>query len=308
MSVSLMEYNEYLRLTERLTSRLINDPPVFSFTEEELSSFRKSLGSDTLSALYDAGLYDGDFEKFCFVYRLCEETGVWEDADTEFLRALFTNAKKHIRAEFLNDPYIKNIRIPYVKEGDVTLMNAVYDKGEAFLYDMPDLFADVVFPKIGYFDERVYFPAVYEKEMPWVSVCPSEINSMKDQVSSAHGKTLVLGLGLGYYAYAVSEKEEVRSVTVIEINPTITGLFEKHILPQFARKDKIRVITSDAVAFLENVSLGEYDFVFADIWEGQEDGAPLYKKIKTFEKNLPGTEFTYWIEDQIRWYSARNKQ
>lgn len=303
-----MNNNNHLILTSRITSRIISDPPVFSFTKEELAYAKNALGKDTLSDLSDAGLYDGDFEKFYFVYRLCEETGVWDDADASFLKALFSNAKKHIGAEFLKDPYIKNIRIPYVREGDVTLLDSVYDKGEAFLYDMPDLYADVVFPKVGFFDERVFYPAVYEKETPWVSVCPSEINSMKDYVSSAHGKTLVLGLGLGYYAYAVSEKENVSSVTVVEINPKIAGLFEKNILPQFAHKEKIKIIKSDAVAFLENVRPGEYDFVFADIWEGQEDGAPLYKKIKTFEKNLPGTEFTYWIEDQIRWYIEHEKQ
>ena len=45
-----------------------------------------------------------------------------------------------------------------------------------------------------------------------------------------------------------------------------------------------------------------YSFCFADIWEGAEDGVPLYKRLKGYESRFPGTCFSYWIEDQLRFF------
>ena len=36
-----------------------------------------------------------------------------------------------------------------------------------------------------------------EGVIPWMSVCPSEINSMARHIDKAHGRALALGLGLG---------------------------------------------------------------------------------------------------------------
>lgn len=134
-----------------------------------------------------------------------------------------------------------------------------------------------------------------------MSVCPSEISSMQQPIAQAHGNVLVLGLGLGYYPLMISEKKEVSTITIIEIQPEIIQLFKEHLLPQFPHKDKIRIITADAFRYLSSVSTGDYDFCFADIWENQIDGAKCYVHIKEEEKRLVGTEFSYWIEDSIRW-------
>ena len=56
----------------------------------------------------------------------------------------------------------------------------------------------------------------------------------------------------------------------------------------------------DAFRFLESVRDGEYDFCYADIWEGEEDGARAYRRIAPYEKRLPRTRFAYWIKDAIQ--------
>ena len=66
--------------------------------------------------------------------------------------------------------------------------------------------------------------------------------------------------------------------------------------------DKLKVITADAIAYMEGVKDGDFDFCFADIWEGAVDGAEAYKKLRPYEKKLPHTEFAYWIEEQIKAY------
>ena len=62
------------------------------------------------------------------------------------------------------------------------------------------------------------FPAILENDRIWMTVTPNEIETMKEPVDQAFGNVLTFGFGLGYYAYMISEKEEVTSITVVEIN------------------------------------------------------------------------------------------
>ncbi|SFS94039.1 hypothetical protein [Paenibacillus sp. 453mf] len=61
-----------------------------------------------------------------------------------------------------------------------------------------------------------------------------KIETMKEPVEAAFGNALTFGLGLGYYAYMVSEKDNVKSVTVVEANEHVIRLLKEHILPQYA--------------------------------------------------------------------------
>mgnify|MGYP003309616157 CR=1 FL=1 len=56
------------------------------------------------------------------------------------------------------DKYLKNIKVPTVSNGNVLLTNACYEKGEFFQYDMPKLSEELVVPKLGFFNSRVFFP------------------------------------------------------------------------------------------------------------------------------------------------------
>ena len=40
-----------------------------------------------------------------------------------------------------------------------------------------------------------------------MTITPDEIETMKEAVDQAFGNVLTFGLGLGYYAYMVSEKD-----------------------------------------------------------------------------------------------------
>lgn len=208
-------------------------------------------------------------------------------------------------SEFRSDPYIRDIKVPTVKLGDFTLTTAAYEAGELLEYDMPDFSADSVRHRIGYFGERVEFPGIYEGVVPWMSVCPSEINSMARHIGRAHGRTLVLGLGLGYYIYMASLKPEVRSIDVVECRPEIIEIFTKHLLPQFRCRDKIRIIEADAFSYTGGLTGDEYDFCFADIWQNEIDGAWAYRKLRDTAERLDRVEFAYWIDDAIAWYLAQ---
>jgi spermidine synthase len=144
------------------------------------------------------------------------------------------------------------------------------------------------------------FPAVLEDARIWMTITPNEIETMKEPVEQAFGH---YGLGLGYYAYMVSEKANVESVTIVEANEDVIHLFTQYILPQFKNAQKIKVIKADALEYArKRMSKGNYDFVFTDLWHDVSDGKDMYLKMKKFEKLTPNTVFTYWIEKSILCY------
>ena len=298
-----MNLDESIRLTSAITQIITNNAPVVSYSREEIEEAKKGYTKEQLDSLFEEGFYNGDFELFYVVKRFCDDIDIWKNADEDYIKKLFMSAKRLSKDFFYADKYLKNIKIPDVKNDNTLLLNVCYDKGEFLQYDMPELDSDIIVPKLAFFDERVFFPSVYEGNMPWVSVCPSEINSMGIDIDKASGRCLVLGLGLGYYHYMISLSERVKSITVVEINEKIIELFETYILPQFEHKEKIKIVHADALEYMKQVERDEYDFCYADIWEGQEDGSVAYNQIKPHEKRLPYTRFAYWIEKEIRWYN-----
>ena len=140
-----------------------------------------------------------------------------------------------------------------------------------------------------------------------MTVTPNEIMTMQPAVESTHGRVITFGLGLGYYAYMVSEREHVRNVTIIEKNETVIELFEKFILPQFPHREKIDIIACDAFQYTENrIAEGNFDCAFVDLWHDVSDGVDIYKRMKKLECRSPRTNWFYWIEESLlsglRWY------
>ena len=148
---------------------------------------------------------------------------------------------------------------------------------------------------LSYFtSDESYLALSYQGEV-WMSITPNEINTMKPHIDEAKGNVLVLGLGLGYYPFMISEKVDVKEITIVELDQNIIDLFKSELLPLFPHKDKIRIIKGDAIQYLKN-NKSHYDYVFADLWHNPEDGLPLYLKIKEIEKQYKNTKFQYWLE------------
>ena len=297
-----MTKDQSFALTAKLSGRISATNPVYDLTAKEVKAEKKKFTEQELDTLRGMGWLGEDFETFLVVLSYLDDCDIMDDAPNEYIAEVFRNAKKFDVGDFYTDEYIKNVEISEVEKGNFLLTTASYSRGELFLYDAPDFSQDIIVPKIGFFTGKVTFPTIYEGSMPWMSVCPSEINSMKAQMDAAFGKVLVLGCGLGYYQFVVSNKANVESVTIVEISETVAEIFRENILPYFPNKDKVKIIVADAIKYMDSVNDGDYDFVFADIWEGIVDGAPHFKNINTHEKRLPRTEFTYWIGDQIEYY------
>ena len=208
------------------------------------------------------------------------------------------------KSEYENDPYYKTVDFPKIKGKRWSFGKASYKPYEIFVCDDFKYMSEGgVIPQIGFFKESFTYPVVYENGREWMTVTPNEIKTMAPHVENAHGKVLTYGLGIGYYAFMVSSKENVSSVTVVEREDEIIEMFKKYLLPSFPFKDKINIIKSDAFEYAQKEAPKEnYDFIFTDIWHDPSDGVALYKKMKNCEKFSPNATFAYWIEPTIKYY------
>ncbi|OZU90650.1 hypothetical protein CIL03_00520 [Virgibacillus indicus] len=206
--------------------------------------------------------------------------------------------------DYYNNPYYKNIKIPAINIGNSELKYEKYKPFEGFVCnDIIQTKAGRQIPQIGFFDAEFKFPAILENDRIWMTITPNEIETMREPVDKAFGSVLTFGLGLGYYVYMVSEKDNVEGITVVESNEDVIDLFKKYILPQFKNAHKIKIIKADAFEYAQkHMAKGKYDFAFTDLWHDVSDGIDMYLKMKTYEKRSPDTVFTYWIEKSILCY------
>ena len=203
-------------------------------------------------------------------------------------------------APLRENPYMRRIRFPQARQGRWEMTHMAYEPYELFVRDdllcLPD---GREIPRLGYFDRRFAYPAVLEGGREWMTVTPNEVATMAPALAQVRGRVAVMGLGLGYFAFMASESPDVRAVTVIERDADVIALFERHILPQLAHRDKVRLVRADAFEFAQ-AGLDGFDCAFVDLWHDVSDGAPMYLRMKALEARSPGTRFFYWIETSIR--------
>lgn len=176
--------------------------------------------------------------------------GISED-DTR-INEYFHNAVHCLEIrKYRDNPYLKNIKFPDTATRHWKFTHYSYRPYEAFICNDIDIDKNLrEVPQIGFFRERFAYPAVEQDGREWMAVKPSEIETMREPIEETTGRVVTFGLGLGYFAYMVSEKPDVTSLDIVERSEEAIALFEEHILPQFPNKEKIRIIRSDAFGFL----------------------------------------------------------
>jgi hypothetical protein len=129
----------------------------------------------------------------------------------------------------------------------------------------------------------------------WMLDAPSEANTMDPYAKKAQGHVLTFGLGIGYFVYMAALNPEVQSITVIERSRSVIDLFESVFLPQFPKHIPISIIQGDAFNFFDEDYLNDYDYVFVDIWQSNDDGYLLIEKL--LGQYLPHHDkVDFWIE------------
>lgn len=201
--------------------------------------------------------------------------------------------------ELVENPYYKNIKLDNIKSNTVQYKNKVLPArtslNMSYLKYADELYNGYV--DVGYFNKDVNVPILYEHEKIWMSPTIAEARSMKDDIDKAHGNVLTFGLGIGYYAYMCLLKDEVDSVTIIEINQEVIELFKEYILPQFNTNKRIEIIQGDMYEYYNEKFLDTFDYIFVDVWEDNNFGLEHYKKL--MQKGIKKGNIGYWIEDSI---------
>lgn len=257
-----------------------------------LNDYPKLITKEQIELVTKVGVPD---EK-AFLYLLKEYAGLDEETFERYLPKII---KKDDPTFYRKDAFF-SLSFPSENVGHWRLGWETFAPYEVFVRDDFIEEEGIVYPQVGYFNEEFSYPAVYQNDRLWMSLAPNEINTSLPPIFRAHGKVVTFGLGLGYFAFHASNKEEVESVIVVELDKEVIALFEKVLLPQFPHKEKIKIIHRDAFDYLKEGF--DADFVFADIWHDVGDGLDLYLDMKEYEKNYPNTEFTYWIEKTLKAY------
>ena len=252
----------------------------------------------------------GVSREYAFAELLAARFGVDSGGvDRAFFKNYFIPMIHELDADdYTADPYYANVKIPEATVGKWELRRETLKAGEAFVCRDFIVTGDGrLIPQLGFFSEPFSYPAVLEGGREWMTLQPNETVTTEPAVIRARGKVLTYGLGLGYFAYRASEKEDVESVTVVERSRDVITLFEEHILPQFPNRGKIKIVCSDAFDYAEHEAPREgFDFIFADFWRDAGDGRDLMLQMKEYEKLSPMSEYAYWLEDTINCYLDRD--
>lgn len=242
------------------------------------------------------------FEKrTIFVDKLIEK----EHIDNPFVKnAIRWDINLIDHRSFSVNPYLSILKNVTFNENDWSLTNKSMLAYSLFPYEEEYHYGSDMILKmnLGFFDNDYSYPTLSLCENDWMSLNPFEIRTMEVPIQLTRGKVLMLGLGLGYFAFMAHLKEEVKEIHIVEMDIDLIKNFEKHLLPLFPHKEKIHIHKADAFYFIECVKDHDYDYIFSDLWHDVGDGLPMYIRLKKAFKDFKYTKCTYWIEGSLITY------
>ena len=210
------------------------------------------------------------------------------------------NNLKYDVKKLTDNPYYKNIKLDDVQTDTVWYEKALIKKRTLMSMNFHKSLGKHLFHyhPVGYFECDVYLPVLKEgKDKVWMSPAISEIESMNDGIQKGHGRCMTMGLGIGVLPYLWLHKEEVESVTIVEFNKDVIDLFEKYIRPQFPKNKNVEIIHGNGLDYYNEEFLNQFDYVYIDFWESNEDGLEYYTKL--MEKKVHYENIDFWVEDSM---------
>jgi hypothetical protein len=139
----------------------------------------------------------------------------------------------------------------------------------------------------------------------WMSDTPAEVLGHYEFVKAAHGRILVLGLGLGAVVQHLLRKRCVTSIDVIELNSDVIEL-----VSPFINDPRLRIYQGDGLQVRPSqIGGGEWDVMFADIWpridgENLPDMIRIRKKYRRLTKRIFQWEES-WVKEMTDLWPAK---
>lgn len=129
------------------------------------------------------------------------------------------------------------------------------------------------------FDGDVIIPALYQarepdapgtghwNEMPWMSLTPGELMTLRPGTRLAKGRVIIAGLGLGHQLIEVSKRLQVKRIILVELDQELVDWILPVVRPHL--KKPLEVIVGDAY---EEIPKLRADVALIDIFPGYGDG------------------------------------
>ncbi len=203
--------------------------------------------------------------------------------------------------EFLQSPYYKNIKFDEITDENVTFKKHTIESNRLFNVDEirqdpnKELNDWMVLRAL---DKSYDANVLMIDEELWMIDIYSEALTINPKALKAHGNVLTFGLGLGYFVYMALLNPKVEHVSVVESNKVVIDIFEKYLLPQFDKQNKITIIHDDAFEYYNSSNVSNFDYVFVDIYQSNEDGLDVMERM--LMNHLPDSDkVDFWIENSI---------
>lgn len=137
----------------------------------------------------------------------------------------------------------------------------------------------------------------------WDNTCmmsdtPMERFTNQEFINKAYGNVLIAGLGIGMVPAAIADKDDVESITILEIDQEIIDLIEPLIRKYVPNQHKIAIIQADAYKYPKSYNGNKYDSIWLDIWpelpNTKEDHAMFKKLFNLYKPIMVKPNFDGW--------------
>jgi hypothetical protein len=147
------------------------------------------------------------------------------------------------------------------------------------------------------FDRDVIIPALYQarepdapgtghwNEVPWMSLTPGEIMTLRPGTRIARGKVVIAGLGLGHQLIEVSKRLQVKRIVLVELDQELVDWILPVIRPHV--KKPLEVVVGDAYEVIPKLTA---DVALIDIFPGYGDG---FRRVDALRRASPNIK-TFW--------------
>lgn len=111
------------------------------------------------------------------------------------------------------------------------------------------------------FDSDVRFPAIFQcipghpgiwNDVPWMSLTPAEILTLREGTRLAKGRVVIGGLGLGHQLIEVSKRLQVKEIVLVELSQELVDFYLPRIRPLI--KKRLTVIVGDAYQIIPTLT------------------------------------------------------
>lgn len=266
--------------------------------------YNQKLLNMTIDDMYNEFLFYFDVREANKYKNVSEYFNNYFDLDSEDITVINQYNSNNFKLlninDYLENQYYKDIIIDApIKFKNYELCYEKYGKSSLFYYDNIKVdennYKEIT--PIGYFLNDYKYLCLKKDNITWMSITPHEINTMKYYIEQVKGNVLVLGLGLGYFPYMISQKDEVKQIDIIELDKNVIEIFNSFLKPKFNYINKINIINQDMFKYVKEHELKNYSYIFCDVYHDNLDGLEIYLKLKSLEKYLISTRVFYWIEE-----------